>query len=159
MNKVYLLMGGNLGDRQVHLSRAAADMEISLGKISVRSAIYQTDPWGKTDQEPFLNQCLLLETALDPGALMRGILQIEENLGRRRGEKYGPRIIDIDILFFNDATIDLPNLQIPHPQLAFRRFVLVPLCEIAAQYRHPLLHKTIQQLLQECPDPLNVKKI
>jgi 2-amino-4-hydroxy-6-hydroxymethyldihydropteridine diphosphokinase len=122
------------------------------------SSIYETAAWGMENQEAFLNQVLEIETNLNPDELLQSILQIEEGLGRKRELKYGPRTIDIDILFFNDQVIDQEGLKIPHPQLQNRRFVLVPLNEIASNKIHPIFKKTISQLLAECPDPLTVNK-
>ncbi len=158
MNKSYLLIGGNVGNRHEYLLQAAGFIGTLAGDIDRRSALYETAAWGKTDQAAFLNQALELYTGLGPDALMEILLGIEERMGRKRGEKYGPRVIDIDILLYNNAVIHNPLLTVPHPQLANRRFALEPLQEIAAGYIHPLLHKTIAQLLLECPDPLPVKK-
>lgn len=158
MNNVYLLTGGNVGNRQQYLKESIRLIEHTCGKIVTRSAIYETAAWGKTDQAAFLNQALQLSTALQPAHLMKQLLQIEETAGRKRAEKYGPRTIDIDILLFNDQIINTPLLTIPHPQMSSRRFVLEPLNEIASGYIHPLLKKTIHQLLQACSDPLPVKK-
>ena len=159
MNKAYLLIGGNEGNRLFHLQQAVANIDRFCGEVIQQSSIYETAPWGKQDQPAFLNQAILIQTALDAGALMRTILEVEEKLGRKRGEKYGPRIIDIDILFFNDEIIGLPRLKIPHPEIQDRRFVLEPMNEIAPTYVHPVFKKTINQLLKECPDRLGVEKI
>ena len=158
MNIVYLLTGGNVGNRQQYLENAALLLETACGKITRRSAIYETAAWGKTDQAAFLNQALELSTLLDPGELMKALLLIEQKTGRERSEKYGPRTIDIDILLFNSAIVQSVLVTIPHPQMANRRFVLVPLNEIAAGYMHPVLKKTVSQLLAICPDTLPVKK-
>jgi len=158
MNIVYLLTGGNVGNRQQYLENAALLIETACGKITRRSAIYETAAWGKTDQAAFLNQALELSTLLDPGELMKALLLIEQKTGRERSEKYGPRTIDIDILLFNSAIIQSALVTVPHPQMANRRFVLVPLNEIAAGYIHPILKKTVSQLLAICPDTLPVKK-
>ena len=122
------------------------------------SSLYQTAAWGNESQGAFLNQVLEIKTSLGPEELLKTILQIEEELGRKRELKYGPRTIDIDILFFNDEVINLHGLKVPHPQLQNRRFVLVPLNEIAPDKMHPLFKKTISQILAECPDPLAVNK-
>jgi 2-amino-4-hydroxy-6-hydroxymethyldihydropteridine diphosphokinase len=159
MNKAYLLIGGNEGDRFMHLKEATTEIEKSCGKISLRSSIYETAAWGIHDQPSFLNQALEIMTPLKALTLMNSLLSIEEKLGRKRKEKYGPRIIDIDILFFNQDIINLPKLQIPHPELQNRRFALVPMSEIAQDLVHPALKKTILQLLNECKDTLDVKKI
>jgi 2-amino-4-hydroxy-6-hydroxymethyldihydropteridine diphosphokinase len=158
MNEAYLLTGGNMGNRLAYLSKAKEQIEKRCGSILKESSVYKTAAWGKEDQEAFLNQVLKIETSLHPGELLKKILEIEESLGRKRELKYGPRTIDIDILFFNGDIINQHSLKVPHPQMQARRFVLVPLNEIAANKIHPSLHKTISQLLAECPDPLAVNK-
>src|ERR1700761_7477495 len=127
MNSSYLLIGGNEGDREAALSEARTHISAAAGTIRLASSLYETAPWGKTDQPYFLNQALLLETGSDAVTLLNTLLQIEEKMGRKRLERYGSRRIDIDILFFNDAIIHLPQLIIPHPEIANRRFVLQPL--------------------------------
>jgi len=158
MNKSYLLIGGNTGNRSGYLRQAAAFINQFAGTITRYSAVYETAAWGKTDQEAFLNQALELETSREAAPLMQILLHIEEQMGRKRLEKYGPRVIDIDMLLYNDAIISSPLLTVPHPELAGRRFALEPLNEIAGPYVHPIVKKTIAQLLAECPDPLPVKK-
>lgn len=160
MNNVYLLIGGNVGDRRANLRQAVTAIDESCGGHVVRqSAIYETAAWGKTDQQAFLNQALLLSTSFTPTHLLQQILQTEVLLGRIRQERYGPRIIDIDILFFNDDIINDPALTVPHPEVQNRRFALTPLQEIAPGLVHPVLKKSVDQLLQECPDMLEVKRI
>ena len=159
MNRTYLLIGGNVGDRHKNLEQAIQLIEGQAGKVLERSSIYETAAWGREDQPSFLNQVLHLETELDPHALLQSILKTELEMGRMRKEKYGPRTIDIDILLFNDDAVDTSELVIPHPQLALRRFALMPLAEIAASKIHPLLKKSIDELLLECPDKLSVKKL
>jgi 2-amino-4-hydroxy-6-hydroxymethyldihydropteridine diphosphokinase len=159
MNNVYLLTGGNEGNRHFNLSQALTNIEIFCGEIMQRSSVYETAPWGKTDQPAFLNQALQIQTAADAVSLMAALLGIEKKMGRTRKEKFGPRIIDIDMLFFNNEILHLPGLTIPHPEMQNRRFVLEPLNEIAPLLIHPVLHKNISALLKECPDMLDVKKI
>jgi 2-amino-4-hydroxy-6-hydroxymethyldihydropteridine diphosphokinase len=158
MNKAYLLIGGNMGDRESFLAAARNEIQKSCGTIIVESSIYQTAAWGLEEQDPFLNQALLLETGFDAHQLLQGILGIEEFLGRKREVKYGPRMIDLDILLFNKEIIKSEGLTIPHPQMQNRRFVLEPLNEIAGHVIHPAFQKTIGQLLAECPDKLAVQK-
>jgi len=159
MNKTHLLIGGNEGDTLARLAQARENIERRAGSILLASSLYQTAPWGRTDQADFINQALEVETPLEAPALMALLLQIEEKMGRIRGEKWASRIIDIDILFFNDEIIDLPGLVIPHPEIANRRFALAPLQEIAPDLIHPVLHRSIGELLAGCADRGNVKKI
>ena len=158
MNEAYLLTGGNIGNRLDYLFKAKEEIKKRCGDILKQSSVYETAAWGLETQDTFLNQVLKIATKLSPVQLLKSILTIEEDLGRKRELKYGPRTIDIDILFFNEEIIDLQGLKIPHPQLQNRRFVLVPLNQLAAQKLHPVLHKTVSQLLSECPDPLAVNK-
>ncbi|MEK7198695.1 MAG: 2-amino-4-hydroxy-6-hydroxymethyldihydropteridine diphosphokinase, partial [Bacteroidota bacterium] len=118
----------------------------------------ETAAWGRTDQPSFYNQALALETALSPEDLMLKLLEIEIAMGRKRKEKLGPRIIDLDILLIDNLILSTTLLQIPHPALPFRRFALLPLFEIAPEIIHPILHKTIAQLLADCSDELDVQK-
>ena len=157
MNKAFLLTGGNLGDRLKNLDQASQLLEKYCGGIIKRSSVYETAAWGKTNQSNFLNQVLEIETALTPELLINEILKIEHLMGRERTEKYGPRSIDIDILFFNQKIINEEGLIIPHPELQNRRFVLIPLAEIAPNLYHPILKKNIVQLLKDCKDDLEVR--
>lgn len=159
MNVAYLLTGGNVGNPKVALERAKEDISRHCGEIVAVSALYQTEAWGNENQEPFLNQCLKIRTLLKAAALLYCILSIEQNGGRIRDKKYGPRIIDIDILLFNNDIIKQPGLAVPHPQLHNRRFALQCLNEVAATEVHPVFDKTISQLLAECSDPLGVLKL
>jgi 2-amino-4-hydroxy-6-hydroxymethyldihydropteridine diphosphokinase len=159
MNKVYLLIGGNMGNRKKQLQKAVTKIGEACGTIKRLSHFYETAAWGKSDQPAFLNQALVLDTLLSPRHLLDSILHIETSMGRHRVEKFGPRIIDIDILLWNDEVIDDPNLKIPHPELANRRFALEPLSEIAPDIMHSVLKKSILCLLEECTDPLEVRKL
>ena len=159
MNISFLLIGGNDGDRAVNLAKALENLEQSGCRILRRSSLYETAPWGKTDQNDFLNQAVQVQTSLDAHALIKTLLEIEEKMGRKRLEKYGSRIIDIDILFFNDDIIHSPGLIIPHPEIQNRRFVLAPMEEIAPDRIHPVLHRSIRELLAVCPDQLEVRRV
>jgi 2-amino-4-hydroxy-6-hydroxymethyldihydropteridine diphosphokinase len=158
MNRSFLLIGGNEGDRIAQLATASAHISAAAGKLRQTSAIYETEPWGKSDQPWFLNQALELETGHDAGSLLALLLGIEEKMGRRRSEKYGARLIDIDILFFNDAIIRGPGLVIPHPEIQDRRFVLAPLDDIASDHIHPVFGRSVRELLLACTDQLEVKR-
>ncbi|MBL0269333.1 MAG: 2-amino-4-hydroxy-6-hydroxymethyldihydropteridine diphosphokinase [Chitinophagaceae bacterium] len=158
MTKVYLLTGGNMGDRAGALQKARELIEAQCGTLTAVSSLYETAAWGKEDQPAFLNQALELQTSLSARQLIRRILKLEKQMGRLREEKYGPRLIDIDILLYGSEIHDYPLLKVPHPELPNRRFALLPLQEIAAALVHPRLQLTITQLLELCPDPLEVKK-
>ena len=158
MNGSFLLLGSNLGNRKINFEAARNLIEQECGAIIQLSSLYETAAWGKTDQPPFLNQAMEIETELSAEQLIKQLLKIEKMMGRERKEKYDPRIIDIDILLFNEEQYDLPFLKIPHPEMQNRRFALIPLAEIAANSRHPVSGKSISQLLKECPDKLDVTK-
>jgi 2-amino-4-hydroxy-6-hydroxymethyldihydropteridine diphosphokinase len=160
MKKItFLLLGTNLGDRKKNLSIARNAIEVSVGTILKASSIYQTAAWGKTDQPDFLNQALEVQTAQSAEDVLVEILKIEQAMGRRRDQQWGERVIDIDILLFEKKMISSPVLTIPHPQLQNRRFALEPLAEIAGYVTHPLLQITIQEMLEQCPDLLEVRRI
>ena len=159
MMNVYLLLGGNLGDRQAYLKEAIAHIETEISPVVKASAIYETQSWGKTDSPDYLNQVILIQTELSAQTLLQKLLNIEWVIGRTREEKWGPRIIDIDILFYGDEIIDETDLQVPHPHLHNRRFTLDPLAELAPTLIHPILGKNILQLKDELTDSLVVKKL
>jgi 2-amino-4-hydroxy-6-hydroxymethyldihydropteridine diphosphokinase len=156
MNNVYLLIGGNLGNRVENLENALELIRSRAGIIIRSSAIYETAPWGITDQKSFLNQAVELDTIHPAKILLDILLEIERELGRIRREKNGPRLIDIDILFYGRDIISDPGLTVPHPLLQDRRFALAPLNNISPDFIHPVLNKTVKQLLAECKDPLSV---
>ena len=158
MNIAYLLLGTNMGDRDQNLLTARELINRHCGNIVKASSIYETAAWGKTDQPAFLNQALEINTSLSARQLMRRILKTERSMGRIREEKYGPRIIDIDILLFNNEKHNYHFLKLPHPEIPNRRFALLPLAEIAPAIVHPVLQKTITALLEECKDELAVEK-
>ena len=159
MNTAYLLIGGNLGDRNENLALANRLLNEQCGSISGFSSVYETAAWGNTDQPAFYNQAIELTTTLNARQLIRRVLKIEKQMGRVRSEKLGPRIIDIDMIFFNNEVYDLRFLKIPHPEIQNRRFALVPLADICPQYIHPVLKRSVSELLNVCPDNLAVKKI
>lgn len=160
MVKVYLLLGGNLGDKKLVFVNATKFLKENVGAILQQSHIYETEPWGFESSDLFWNQVLELVTDLSPEEVLRQTQHIELELGRVRKErKYDSRIIDIDILFYGDEIIQLPNLIIPHPRIQERKFALIPLNEIAPELKHSILQKNIGQLLAECTDQLRVEKV
>ncbi|WP_209861196.1 2-amino-4-hydroxy-6-hydroxymethyldihydropteridine diphosphokinase [Chitinophaga sp. OAE865] len=154
MNTAILLIGGNLGDRTGNLQKAVQLIAQTAGEVVQTSALYQTAPWGAVDQPDYLNQGVEIRTPLDALTLLHTLLEIERKIGRIRQEKWGARVIDIDLIFFNDSIHSLPELKIPHPRMHLRQFVLVPLMEIIPDYMHPVLHKTVRELAASCPDTL-----
>jgi 2-amino-4-hydroxy-6-hydroxymethyldihydropteridine diphosphokinase len=159
MNTAWLLTGSNMGTREDYLSSAKREIALQCGTVQKQSSIYETAAWGKTDQPAFLNQALEIITPLNARQLIRRLLKIEKQLGRIREEKYGPRLIDIDILMFGDEIHQYDLLKLPHPELPNRRFALLPLAEIAGEVIHPVLQQSVFSLLADCPDTLEVKKI
>lgn len=149
----YIALGSNLGDREKTVSRAIEGLE-GLGRVVARSSVYETEPVGYRDQPAFLNAVIALETELEPLPLLRGLLVIEKQQGRDRslGTPKGPRTLDLDLLMFGDRVVQNPELTLPHPALAQRRFVLAPLVEIAPLLLHPVSRKTMAELLAALPD-------
>ncbi len=159
MNSAYLCLGGNIGDREKSLQLALVKINETAGKIIIKSDIYETEAWGVESQQAYLNQCVKIETMLTPENLIATLLNIEKSLGRERSFNhiYESRTLDIDILFYNNLIMAKEHLVIPHPRLQLRKFVLIPLNEIAQDYLHPILNKTIFSLLKECEDTSEVK--
>lgn len=158
-NGVYLLLGSNLGNRKVHLSKTIKLIEKSIGKISKFSSVYETAAWGKLNQPAFLNQVIVVDTKVSPDCLLSELQRIEKLIGRIRKEKWGERTIDVDILYYNDIIIETDYLSIPHPEIQHRRFTLEPLTEIAPEFHHPVLNRSNLDLLTECKDLLTVRKM
>lgn len=156
-NLVYLSLGSNMGDREAHLRAAIARLRTEGRVVSV-SSFYETEPVEFTNQGWFLNCAVALETTKTPEQVLAAILQIEQEMGRQRLQKKGPRIIDIDILLFSDKIADSAELTVPHPAMQERRFVLQPLAEIAPEARHPVLKKTVRELLDALPAGQSVRK-
>lgn len=157
METVYLLLGGNIGDREAVMIKTIALLNQKAGIVHQVSSFYETEPWGMCNVQNFLNIALKLSTTHTAIALLNVLLEIEEQLGRKRNPlitKYESRPIDIDILFYGTAIIQSSRLTIPHPRLQSRKFVLVPLCEIAPEFIHPVFQKSIVTLLNECQDNL-----
>jgi 2-amino-4-hydroxy-6-hydroxymethyldihydropteridine diphosphokinase len=159
MSIAYILTGGNMGRREDYLAQAKELLQAQCGIVIAASSLYETAAWGNTDQPAFFNQALALQTELNARQLIRRILKIEKAMGRVRQEKYGPRIIDIDILLFNREKHNYHFLKLPHPEMHNRRFALLPLAEIAPEVIHPVFNKTVATLLEECKDELPVTKI
>jgi len=148
MHTVYLALGTNLGNRLANLKAARAALTPQM-TLKAKSHIYETPPWGYTEQDAFLNQVLQVETYLEPEPLLKHLKRLEVALGRVPSFENGPRLIDIDILFYDDLVLDTPELVIPHPRMHERAFVLVPLNDIASDLVHPEIKKTVRELLAE----------
>lgn len=157
--KVYLLLGSNLGDRVLLLENAIKMIENEIGEVFARSSVYETAAWGKTDQPSFLNLALGVKSLLSPMELLNRILAIEMKLGRVRHEKWGARLIDIDMILYSNEVINLgETLKIPHVEMQNRKFVLQPLAEIAPNELHPVFKKTVLEMLENLNDSLLVAK-
>ena len=160
MHKVFLGIGGNIGNKRLNFENVLNLIEKELGKINQSSSIYETPPWGFHSENTFWNQVLIIETKLEALELLWRIHKIEEEFERKRGkERYSSRQMDIDILYFNDDYFETKTLIIPHPKIHERKFVLVPLCEIAPDLKHPLLRLTSIEMLEACRDDSIIKKV
>ncbi len=155
--KVILLFGGNEGNTARIFSEAENKIQSNIGRILNKSLLYQTGAWGPIPQQDYLNCTLVVETIFSPLAVLEKILAIELQMGRQRTVKYGPRTIDIDMLFYEDTVMQHPKLVLPHPHIAERRFVLVPCCDIIPKFIHPVSNQSITTLLMNCKDNLAVK--
>ncbi|HDR51774.1 MAG TPA: 2-amino-4-hydroxy-6-hydroxymethyldihydropteridine diphosphokinase [Mariniphaga anaerophila] len=160
MYQVFLGIGGNIGNKRMNFEKVHFLVEKELGKILRASSVYETAPWGFSADENFWNQVLLIETELRSEELLARINRIEKEFGRKREPgKWTSREMDIDILYYEDLVVETKKLAIPHPYLSKRMFVLVPLAEIAPEFRHPVLKKTNRQLLEDCTDKSEIKKV
>ncbi len=155
----FLLLGSNMEKPAAQLKKALALIDKRIGQVINKSSVYTTAAWGFTDQPDFLNQVLKVATVLEPEECMQTVLEIEKEMGRIRTTPNAPRTIDIDILFYDDLILDKPILTLPHPAIAKRKFVLVPMQELAPEYIHPVLNKNISEILNVCSDTLDVSKM
>jgi len=154
---VYIALGSNVGDRAAMLGRAIDAMNSAGMRVLRQSSFYVTEPVDAPGQAWFLNAVVEAETSLLPLQLLHALLRIERELGRRRTTPHGPRTVDLDILFYGSSVIQSRELEVPHPRLPERRFVLVPLVQLAPEFRHPALHKSVAQLLADTPDRSEVR--
>ena len=159
MKGKYLILGSNIGDRISNIETAVNKIRTNVGEVVRASSIYLTEPWGHKEQAAFYNQVVEIKTELDAFETLNKLLAIEESMGRVRKKKWAERIIDIDILYFDDQVISQENLSIPHPGIPDRRFVLIPLCELIPDHIHPVLNVSNTDLLKVTKDHLGVKKV
>ena len=155
---LFLSLGGNLGNTREIFEGAYPHIEKKIGKIAVYSSIYQTEAWGPIPQADFLNQVLRVSTSLKPEACLTELLEIERQFGRERKERWGPRTLDLDILYYGDVIIAESELSIPHPRIAERKFILTPLVEIAPLFEDPVSRKSMMALLESCADTSKVNR-
>ncbi len=159
LNQAYISLGGNLGNTEHIFVEALQLIELRIGNIILKSSLFQTAAWGNAEQDDFLNQVILLETNLNPQNLLDNLLTIELHFKRERIVHWGPRTLDLDILYFNQEIIQTENLTVPHPRIKERRFILIPMHEISPYWIDPASSKPIAELLETCPDKLPVKKL
>lgn len=152
MKTAFIGAGSNLGKRVQQLEQALHWIDAEIGEVVRESSIYQTSPWGGIDQPDYLNQVWEIRTDKNPFQLMEALLELEKRTNRERIQKWGARTLDLDLLFYEDYRIQTEALTLPHPRLQFRNFVLVPMAEIAPDWRHPVLAKDIRTLLKESSD-------
>src|SRR5678816_3503136 len=146
---VYLALGSNLGNRAANLKEAINSLSPQM-EVKAKSKVYETPPWGYTEQEKFYNQVLRVQTYLEPESLLKHLKRLEVALGRKASFQNGPRVIDIDILFYDDRVVNTPVLDIPHPHVHERGFVLLPLMDIAPDYVHPVKQRSVREMLAGC---------
>jgi len=158
-NEVVLGLGGNQGEVIETLKKACVMIESFIGSIKMKSSYYQTEAWGRKDQPDFVNQIIVLNTFIEPSGVLEKSLFIEKTLGRQRNEKWGGRVIDIDIISYGNIVVDTEPLKLPHPYLSQRNFVLYPLEEIYPDWTHPITKKKAFELKLECKDKLKVTKL
>lgn len=159
LESIILLFGSNVGDKTANLTRAVELCSAHIGPINKASSLYSTEPWGKTDQDIFINQVVSFNTNLSVDEALAETQKIEMQLGRVRKEKWGSRTIDIDILYFGNLIKRSKTLYVPHPEIGNRRFTLIPLIEIASDFKHPVLNITNEEMLKRCDDKLGVVKL
>ncbi len=151
-HKICLHLGSNLGNQKQNLKTAILKIAEEVGPIILKSSIYRTEAWGETEQPDFLNQSILVSTELSAAEVLETILNIETEMGRIREKRWGPRLIDIDLLFYDDSIIKTPSLTVPHPQIPFRNFVLIPTMEIFGDFLHPVFNLSIEELYLRSKD-------
>lgn len=159
MTEVVLHLGSNKGYREINLELALVMINNHLGEILLQSSLYETAAWGVEEQQDFINLAVIIDTALEPAEVLNQIHYIEHKMGRKREKRWGPRLIDIDIIFYGEEIIDIPHLKIPHTQMSKRSFVLQPLLEICPDKMHPVSGQSIREIAEKCADKLAVQKI